>query len=187
MNRAEVIAALVTDKFSGLKDEDQPMLEGCSEARLEEFRAAGEQRKREAQAAVKLENENRNLAARVTVLEAKVKESETELTDEQFLARAPKRFKEVIETHEAGIEAQKLAIVTQLKDLGAHTEEQLREKSLEELEMLASYARIPVPDFSGRGVSVPQSRNAADKQSIKAPDPYRAALEAQRARESKVH
>lgn len=181
--KAELVAALVTDKFSGFKDGDEAILEACSDQRLEEFRAQSDQRKAAAAAATRMENDNRNLSARLKVAEDRIKSNEAELTEEEFLARAPASIKEVVETHRAAEAATKASLVTQLKDCGAHTEDELKKMPLDQLRSLASYARVNVPDFSGRGL--PAQRNAQDRTNYPAPNPYDEPLK--RMREASKH
>lgn len=175
-NRAELIAALVTDKFSGFKDGDEVVLEACSDTRLEEFRAASDTRKAAAAAFTRLETDNRNIGARLKVAEDRIKVGEAELSEEDFLQRAPASIKEVVEAYRAEEAATKASLVAQLKDCGANTEDELKKKSLEELKTLASYARVSVPDFSGRGM--PAQRNASEKVNYAPPDPYAAGIKA---------
>lgn len=172
--RAELIAALVTDRFSGFKDGDEALLETCSDARLDEFRAASDARRASAAAYTRLETDNRNTTARLKVAEDKVKISEAELSEEDFLARAPQRIKALIEAHTTEEAATKAALVSQLKDLGAHSEEELKKKGLDELKTLAAYARVNVPDFSGRGVV---HKHASERPSYTPPNPYEKPLE----------
>lgn len=180
--RAEVIAALITDRFSGFKDGDEAVLEACSDSRLEEFRAMSETRKVEATKVTKLETDLRNTAARLKIAEDRIKSSEAEMSEEEFLSRAPARIKTLIEAHSAQEAAIRAALVSQLKDLGGHSEDELKKKSIDELKVLASYARVQVPDFSGRGL--PVERHASDRVSYAPPNPYEEGLKALR---SKAH
>src|SRR5688572_29668356 len=147
--KAEVVAALVTDKFSGFKDGDEAILEACSDVRLEEFRAASEARKAEAAQRSKLETDNRNTAARLKIAEERIKAGEAELSEEEVMQRAPAPIKALVEGYRAEEAATKASLISQLKDLGASTEDELKKKSMEELKTLAVYARVKVPDFSG--------------------------------------
>ena len=169
--RAELIAALVTDKHSGFKDGDEAILEAASDVRLEEFRTATEAHRAATGAVGKLETENRNVSARLKVAEDRIKASEQTLTEEEFIARAPASIKTLLDAHKAQEDATRASIVSQLKDLGAHTEDELKKKSIEELKTLAQYARVSVPDFSGRGL--PQERHASSRRENYAPpNPY---------------
>lgn len=173
--RAELIAALVTDKFSGFKDGDENILEAASDARLEEFRAASESRRSASNEHTRLETDNRNVSARLKVAEDRIKVLEQPMSEEEFVQRAPTSIKTLLEQHKAQEDALRASLVSQLKDLGAHTEDELKKKTIDELRTLASYARVEVPDFSGRGI--PQERHASDKTSYAPPDPYAKGLE----------
>lgn len=177
--RAEVIAALVTDKYSGFKNGDESLLETASDARLEEFRAAADVAKSAANATARLETDLRNTTARLKVAEERIKESEQPLSEEQFIQKAPEGIKAILNEIKAAEAAERAAIIGQLKDLGADTEEALKKKSTSELKTLAKYARIDVPDFSGRGLPREQ-RNAEANKTYAPPDPYAAGLKAMR-------
>lgn len=159
MTRAELIATLVTDKYSGFKDGDEPILEAASDARLEEFRSASAARKLSAESITRLETDNRNMGARLKVAEERIRTSEQEMTEDEFLSRAPATIKTLIETHKAEEAAVRQSLISQLKDLGANTEAELKMMKTEELKTLAKYARVEVLDFSGRGMPVNQDRN----------------------------
>lgn len=176
--RAEVIAALVTDKYSGFKDGDETILEACSDTRLEEFRTASDARKTTSNAFGKLETDHRNTTARLKIAEDRIRTAEQDLTEDEFLQRAPASIKTLIEAHRANESALRASLVSQLKDLGANTEEELKKKSIDDLKTLAAYARVEVPDFSGRGL--PVERTLSDRASYAPPDPYAKPLEALR-------
>jgi hypothetical protein len=174
--RAEMVAALVTDKYSGFKEGDEAVLEACSDARLEEFRAASDSRKVAERKASDLETELTKANARLKVSEEKLRTAQEAPTEEQWLERAPAPYKRLIDAAKAEEDATRAAIVSHLKDLGNNTEAELKQMPLEQLKTLAAYARFQVPDFSGRGL--PQERNAAQNTGNYAPpDPYKAALE----------
>lgn len=170
-NRAELIAALVTDKYSGFKDGDEVILEACSDSRLEEFRTASEGRKSAANSLTKLETEHRNVSARLKVAEDRIRTAEQDLTEDEFLTRAPASIKSVVEAYRASEAATRSSLITQLKDLGEKGEEDLKKLSTDDLKTLASYARVDVPDFSGRGI--PQERHASSRANYAPPDPYK--------------
>jgi hypothetical protein len=175
--REELIAALVTDRYSGYKDGDEAMLQTASDARLGEFRASAEANRTAVNRIGSLETEQRNLQARLKVAEDRVKASEQPLTEAEFLQRAPESFKRVLEGHKAEEDQTRDALVSMLKDCGANTEAELKTKSITELQTLAKYARVEVPDFSGK--AMPTARNA-EQQTYAAPDPYAAGLKALR-------
>ncbi len=173
--RAELIAALVTDKFSGFKDGDEAILEAASDVRLEEFRAASETKRAEVSTHAKLETDYRNTTARLKVAEDRIKSSEQDLTEEEFLQRAPEPFKRVLETHKAEEATLRAGLISQLKDLGEHTEEELKKMTTNQLQTFAKYAHVEVPDFSARAVAT--NRNAAENvDDFAPPDPYAAGL-----------
>jgi hypothetical protein len=175
--RAEVIASLVTDNYSGFKDGDEAILEACSDSRLDEFRAASDTRRSAEGAHNRLETDYRNASARLKVSEERIKTLEQPLSSEDFMQKAPPEIKVLLEAHKAQEDAIRSSLVSQLKDLGAHSEEELKKKSVDELKTLASYARVQVPDFSGRGL--PVERHAQEnKQNYAPPNPYAEPLKA---------
>jgi len=176
--RAEVIAALVTDKYSGFKDEDTTMLEACSDTRLEEFRAAADAAKSAATAHTRLETEHRNVSARLKVAEERLKAAEQPMTDDEFIAKAPAWIKSVLDEVKTAEASERAALVGALKDCGAHSEDDLKKMPLPELRTLAKYARVDVPDFSGR--AMPRAASQNEKKNYAPPDPYAAGLKALR-------
>lgn len=175
--REEIIAALVTDRFSGFREGDEPILQAASDARLEEFRANSEAHRQSSATIARIEGENRNVAARLKVAEDRLKVAEQPMTKEDFLAKAPAEYKALLENQQAIEDATRASLVSKLKDLGANTEEELKKKTVEELTTLAKYARVDVPDFSGRGM--PVRRSAESNVNYAPPSPYAAALKAQ--------
>lgn len=180
--RAEVIAALVTDKYSGFKNGDESLLESASDQRLEEFRASADAAKTASNAYARLESDNRNVSARLKVAEERLKASEQEMSEEEFIQKAPESIKAVLTEIKAAEATARAEIISQLKDLGANTEEELKKKPTEELKTLATYARVTVPDFSGRGL--PKERHLGETKNYAPPDPYKAGLDAMRAASS---
>jgi hypothetical protein len=178
--RAEIIAALVTDKYSGFRTGDEAILEAASDARLEEFRTAADAAKTAANAFAKLESDNRNTTARLKVAEERLKEAEQPMTEEDFIAKAPAKIKAVLTELAAAEGAERAAIISQLKDCGADTEDVLKKKTTEELKTLAKYARVEVPDFSGRGL--PKERHASENKTYVPPSPYAEGLKALRSK-----
>jgi hypothetical protein len=94
------------------------------------------------------------------------------------LAKAPPKLTVLLDAHKAQEDAVRASLVAQLKVMGANTEDELKAMDLDKLKQLAAYARVDVPDFSGRGL--PVERNASEKTNYAPPDPYAAALAAQR-------
>lgn len=148
MNRAEIIQSLVTDKHSGFNEGDTAMLESASDARLEEFRGAADARKTEAAAFARLETEHRNATARIKVQDERLRAAEAGMTDEEWMAKAPAHLKAVLERDKVVEDTYRGAIVSKLKDLGQHTEDELKAMSTADLEKFAKYANVTVPDFS---------------------------------------
>lgn len=182
--KAELIAALVTDRYSGFKDGDEALLEAASDARLDEFRVASEASRAKDNTIAKMESDARNVNARLTVATERIVKLEQPMTEEDFIQRAPASIKSVLEARAAEEATLKSSLVTSLKDLGGETEEQLKKKSIPELQTLAQYARVKVLDFSGRGL--PVERTASSKAANYAPpDPYASGLEKMRAAASK--
>jgi len=148
MNRAEMIQSLVTDKHSGFNEGHTAMLETASDAQLEEFRGAADARKARESEFSRLESEHRNATARIKVQDERLATAEKSMSKEDWLAKAPSEYKEVIERHEVVEETYRGAIISKLKDLGRHTEDQLKKMTTKELEDFAEYADVSVPDFS---------------------------------------
>ena len=177
MPRAELIAALVTDKHSGFKDGDEAILEAASDARLDEFRSAADANRAAANQITKLETENRNVSARLKVAEDRLRVAESPMSEDDFRQRAPESIKAILDAVKAEDDQLRASLISQLKDLGAHSEEQLKNKPTAELKTLAAYARIEVPDFSGRGM--PRMKAAeVNNDDFTPPDPYAAGLKA---------
>lgn len=172
MTKAELIASLITDKFSGFNDGDTAMLEVCSDARLEDFRVAADARKTEAAAHTKLEAEHRQAAARIKVQDDRLRAAEQGMTEEEWIAKAPEKFKRILERDKVVEDTYRSSIVVQLKDLGAHTEEELKKMPTEQLEVLAKYAHITVPDFSAARQAPRALMQSNDIDSYDAPDTY---------------
>lgn len=175
--REELIAALVTDKHSGFKEEDTALLEAASDARLEEFRAATDARKAEINSFNRLTVEHKNVTARLKVAEDRIRANDAPMNEEDFIAKAPASIKTLLEAKKAEDDATRASLVSQLKDCGADTEEQLKAMSLDQLKQLAAYARVTVPDFSGK--ATPKNR-AAETTSYAPPNPYEPGLKALR-------
>jgi hypothetical protein len=175
--RAELIAALTTDRFSGFSEGDVALLEGASEARLEEFRAAAEGRKTEAAAFTRLENEQRNTKALLKINEERLQKAMEPMSKEDYLAKAPAEIKTLLDAHKAQEDMYRGSIIVQLKDLGAHTEDELKAMSTPHLESLAKYARVTVPDYSGQGIPVHRAASA-NNNDYAPPNPYEAGIRA---------
>lgn len=181
--RDELIAALVTDSYSGFKDGDESILTGASDARLEDFRLAAEKTRTTHGTIAQMEANQRQTAARLKVAEERIVKLEQPMSDDEFIARAPASVKSVLEARAAEEASLKASLVSSLKDLGGETEEQLKKRTIPELQTLARYAQIKVLDFSGRGVAI--ERNASQAASYAPPDPYKDGIEKLRAAEAR--
>ena len=181
--KAELIAGLVTDKYSGFKDGDEALLEAASDARLEEFRTAADNRRTAASDHAKLETDNRNTSARLKVAEARLVEAEAPLSEEDFVRRAPASVQATLQALAAEEAEVKATLVASLKDCGANTEEELKKMKIPELKTLAKYARIEVHDYRGKGL--PVDRYAEDSTNYDPPNPYEAGLKALQAADTK--
>lgn len=179
--REELIAALVTDKYSGFKEEDTSMLQGASDERLEAFRTAADASRTVATDKARLESDHRQTAARLKVAEDKVKASEAELTEEEFIRRAPAKIRKTLEALAAEEAELKASLVDGLKSCGADTEEELKKLSVPELKKLAKYARIEVRDYSGKGLPRETFAEDAFESLVKPPNPYDEGLKALKA------
>src|SRR5690349_7047463 len=142
VKKAEQIAALVADKYSGFKTGDEAILEACSDERLGEFRAAADVRRVDEQKARTTSDELVKANARLKVTEENLRTAQEAPSEEDWLAKAPARYKALIDADRAEEDAVKSAIVSSLKDLGQHTEEELKAKTVEQLRELAAYARV---------------------------------------------
>lgn len=175
--KAELIAGLVTDKYSGFVDGDEPLLEAASDERLERFRTATDARRAAANEHTKLETDFRNTSARLKVMEAQLKDAEAPLSEEEFVRRAPASIKATLEALAAEEAELKATLVAGLKDCGADSEEDLKKKTIPELRTLAKYARIEVRDYSGRGLPKDRFAEASEDYS-EPPNPYEAGIKA---------
>lgn len=177
--KAELIAALVIDKHSGFKEGDVAFLENASDARLEEFKAAADANKTAAEAATKQENDLRAAQAKITVIESKLKVAEQAPTEEQWMASAPPGIKTLLENQKAQETALREGLIKELKVAGANTEEELKAMPTAQLQTLAKYAKVTVPDYSGMGTPVHRAAaEATDLKKFTPPDPYAADLKA---------
>jgi hypothetical protein len=172
--RAELIAALETDKYSGFVDGDRALLETASDERLERFRTAADAARTAANEHARLETDMRNTSARLTVATERIKTLEQPMTTEDFIAKAPAEIKALLEAKKAEEDATKASLISALEGRGVLGKEELEKRTIPELQTLAEYARVEVPDFSGRGL--PKQRNAEGKNSYAPPDPYAAGI-----------
>lgn len=181
MQRAELIASLVTDKYSGFKDGDESILEGASDVRLAEFRSAADAAKLAAGDKERLNTDLVNTKARLKVAEDRIKTNESELTEAEFIARAPAHIKTLLDAHKAEQDSEKAALVSALKTCGVKSEEELNKCEIPELKTLARFARIQVFDYSGKGLPVDRTLEGKDDKNSRTyapPDPYAAGVKA---------
>lgn len=178
--RAERIAALVADPYSGFKEGHEAILEACSDEQLEEFRAASDARKVSEHQAKQTETELTKANARLKVSDEKLRAASEKPTEEEWLEKAPPRYKALIDADKAEEDAVRAAIVSKLKDLGNNTEAELQAMSTDQLRTLADYARVTIPDFSGRGMPKERYASARKTDSYAPPDPYKEPLERMR-------
>jgi hypothetical protein len=176
--KAELIAALVTDKHSGFKQGDEPRLEAFEDARLEEFRAAADGRKADAEAKAKVETDNERNTARLKVAEEKLTALEAKVpTEDEFLASpAGATLRTLVAEKKAQDAEEREALVKTLKGVGANTEEELKAMDMGQLKTLAKYAKVPAPNFSGRGVPVPRDLAADKDEDYAPPNPWEAGI-----------
>lgn len=171
--RAELIALLTTNNpFSGYVEADTAMLEAASEERLEEFRGAADARKAQSESFTRIENELRNANARLKVQDDRLRAAEQGMTEEEWMAKAPAHIKRVLEREKAAEDMYRGSIIVQLKDLGQHTEDDLKKMSTEQLETFAKYAHVTVPDFSAARVAPRALMQNSDNGSYAPPDSY---------------
>lgn len=176
--KAELIAALTTDKYSGFKEGDVAFLETASDARLEEFKAAAEANKAAAEKATKDEDDLRAAQAKITVIEGKLKTAEAAPTEEEWIKRAPAGVKTLLENQKAQEAEVRESLIKELKAAGANTEDELKAMGTEQLKTLAKYAKVAVPDFSGRAIPQHRAAEETDLKKYSPPDPYGPGLKA---------
>lgn len=183
--KAEIIAALVTDKHSGYKAGDETFLNAASDARLEEFKTAADANKLAAEAKIKTDNDLTAANAKVTVLEGKLKTAEQTPTEEEWLTKAPAGIKALLDHQKAQEAEEREALIKTLKAVGANTEDELKAMPTPQLKTLAAYAKVKTPDFSGRGI--PIDRTAGDAEDFTPPDSYAEGIKALRETTKAAH
>lgn len=156
--RAEIVRALMTNKYSGFTNGDERMLEAASDERLEAFRVASEARANEDQAL-------RAAAAK-------------QLTVEEFMAAAPPELKSLISRQQQQETTLKAALVTELRAAQSeYSEAELSVMPVADLTRMARLAKVDTAkiDFSGKGL--PRAL-ASDTESYTPPNPYEKGLKA---------
>lgn len=174
--KAELIATLVTDKFSGFKEGDEALLEAASDEQLETFRSAAETRKTETEERTKLQNDLRTASARIKVVEDKLKTAEEKPTADQWMEKAPAEIRALIDREKQREIEERETLVAHLKTAqDVYTEDELKALETPMLQRLAKIAKVEAPaNYSGRKVPV----SAEKKESYAPPDPYAAGIKA---------
>lgn len=166
MKKVDAIKALTACPCSGFTVADAKELEGFTEERLTIMAEASAKRAADLKAA----------QDSVVTLKAA---AEKQPTEEEYLAKAPASIRTLVEDKKKADAAEKATIVAALKTASSVlSEEQLNAKTLDELKILAQFAKIetPVVDYSGRGI--PVQRAAASFDDYTPPDPYEAGIKA---------
>ena len=162
--KTATIASLVACKHSGFTPDDQAMLEGASDARLESFVVAAEARKQEVAAAA-------------------AKEPKA-LSEEEFVKIAPPALRTLISRQQRQETELKATLVAELKAAQEeYSEAELAAMPIEALERFARMAHVEAkPDYAGRGVP----RHLAKGEDVFAnpPDPYAEALKRRAAQQA---
>lgn len=178
MTRADRIAALIKHEHNPIKD--QKALEANTDEGLRLLEVHCENAATLKAASDKLAAEKAASDKKAADAEAALKAaSEKQLTEEEFLKTAPESIRTLVTDKKVQDEAQKKSLVGQLKAASTVlTEEQLNAKTLDELKILAQFAKIaePAADYSGRGAAVP--RNAGDVVDYTPPDSYAPGIKA---------
>jgi len=178
--KAEVIAALIAHDYSDFKDDDVTALEALPEGRLEELRAAADKREEDAEAKKKLETDNRQLSARVKVVEEKLRTAEATPTEEEWLKRAPDSIRTLLEAQKIEIEEKRTELVNHLRTAQSEfTEDDLKAMDMKTLERWTKVFPKAQPDFRGRGI--PQAKPMTTEQKLETyapPDSYAEGLKA---------
>lgn len=99
--------------------------------------------------------------------------------EDEWLKTAPKSLQAMVASKREADATRKDVLVSSLKAASSRlSEEQLKAKSLEDLEVLAAFAKVdePAADFSGRGM--PRAASDAKDVYLNPPDPYALAIAA---------
>lgn len=200
MTKVERVKALIAAKDSGYSADDAKWLEQVPDARLEALETQATAGMRSAATKADAEkviadkhSADQALAAHAVGLKAKKDDEEMKAASEAKLAETEAKLKaaqaqiipaeELNELRTLAAEkraldaAKKAVIIGQLKTAGAFTEDELNAKPLDELQKLATLAKVDAPvDYSGRVIP----RVAADAKDVflNPPDPYSLAIAA---------
>jgi hypothetical protein len=109
-----------------------------------------------------------------------------EYDEREYLKHAPASVRALVENEKARKAARHTELVTTLAAVGALSKDQLKLKTLEDLETLATFAKIETPkaDYSGRG-GVARFASEADDVRLNPPNPYAPGVEKLRAQMAK--
>jgi hypothetical protein len=100
-------------------------------------------------------------------------------TEAEWMAEAPASIRSLVDQAKATNEAKKSALIVQLKDNGAFTEDELKGMEVPQLEKLVTLAgkQTPAADFSGQGVNRSAART---EESVDAPPSLNDSIRANR-------
>lgn len=166
VTKTEHIAALLRNDHNPIKN--QKALEAMSDSELTALQAKCEEFQKTA-ADLKAAQEQ------ATALRAA---ANTQLTEEEFLKRAPETIRTLVADKKAQDAVRKDTLVGQLKTAaaGVYTEDELKALSLPELERMAKLTKTEVNvDYSGRGIAAPRAA-AENDVFANPPNPYAEAL-----------
>jgi len=181
MKKEAAIKALTSCPCSGFVAADAKELEAFSEERLTAMAEASAARAAEKkQGETDLKAAQDKLTTATTEVATLKAAAEKQPTEEEAYAKLPASLKTLVDKQKATEAAEKDALVTSLKTASnALTEDQLKAKTIDELKVLASFAKVEVPDYSGK--PIPGMRAASDVKQFTPPDPYDAGIKALRA------
>ena len=114
---------------------------------------AADKKKEEDAAAEKARVASQNNPEDVKLKAAAAKMTVEEYEEAEYLKTAPQSVRTLVANEKARNATRKTELVNVLKTAGALTEDQLKAKSLEDLETLAKFAKVDEVDFSGRGLA----------------------------------
>jgi hypothetical protein len=169
--RAAAITALIACPCSGFTAAHSKMLEAATDEQVLAFKALGEQRKADQdKAAAELKTAQDAKAAAEQAAEGLRAAAAKPKTEDEYLKDAPESIRALVADKKAQDAKAKDELVAVLKVASnALTEEQLKAKSLDELKVLASFAKVEVPDYSGRGL---QGVAPKTEETYTPPNPY---------------
>jgi hypothetical protein len=167
-DRKERIKALIENDATPWKAEDQAYLEKLPEDRFEAHATLVE--KKEPMAEEKAAAEAKTQADAKAEAEAKAAAAAKPVTEEEWLKGAPESIRTVIENHKKDVQAKHTRLLASLKDAtkGIYSEDELKAKSVEELERIARLAQAEVPeiDYSGKALPNEDTEQVAEAPSL---------------------